>query len=139
MSHRNILKKDVKSKKTLCNESNNSLHTTGRLKWKDFYTFFSLGNLLLFVLTIGGGAVCSLIGAGVGTGLGLAFGTFAGAVVGYKIGVYGGWAIGMLVGYKIGSFVKKKTFDPNKNKELFEESVTQFDFEKKTHEKQIKE
>ena len=62
-------------------------------------------------ITVGGGYVGSLIGAGFLTGLGFAFGGPAGAAIGYNAGCLLGCGAGAVASYRFGKVVADKLTD----------------------------
>lgn len=85
--------------------------TEAEVDWATMANKITIPNIAKGGITVGGGYVGSLIGAGFLTGLGFAFGGPAGAAIGYNAGCLLGCGAGAVASYRFGKVVADKLTD----------------------------
>lgn len=105
-------------------QSRTATRTEAEVNWATVANKITVPNIAKGGITIGGGYVGSLVGAGFLTGLGFALGGPAGAVIGYNAGSILGGGAGAVASYKFGKVVADKLTE-NDNEELVTKGNTQ--------------
>lgn len=125
--------------KTTKKEVSTSSHSEADVNWATIVNKITVPNVVKSGLTLGGGYIGSLLGAGLATGIGLVIGGPAGAVVGYNIGNLVGFGGGVCGGHKFGKAVANELEDKKRENiintgttRINVDTTTKVDIEKRT-------